>query len=960
MKNLRSRFRLAGALFFLSGALGLGYELIWIRKAALVVGASQIALSTVLTTFFLGLGIGGLVVGRRLRTARISPLRIYGLFEIGIGLYALAFPSLFVGIETLYGLLYPAVAGSAAALFVLRFLLLFALCLPPTFLMGGTLPLLLDGLVREDRGIGSQTSLLYGLNILGAVAGVIATSYLAIPSLGMNGTSRAAGLCNLLLGAAALWLFRDSRPLHDAGERLARPAPRFVALAFSTGAVAIAWQICHARFFSLLDVTTVYGTAMLLALWLLGLALGSLVLSPLLRRRVDPLGVVAGAQLLVPLAGLYTFRAAALVDFSFVLGAQRSADGGVVPIDTMQVLPKAAFWSEELDAIFFGPLVQIGLVVLAPVVLMGVCLPALIAAATRRAAGLRAVSGSLVFWNTLGSSTGAFAAGYLLLPLLGLHRTLAAIAIASLAVGVLAWRARGGGTTSGTARLAPAALLAAGTLATVGFLLLGGDLTRYAIETFGYEMDGEERLAEVVEGAVGTAYVYDSDDHVLLASGAVAFASASKHGPSAQAIQGHLPVLFFPGKGTPQRCLGIGIGSGQSFGALLRYPVESLDVVDIFPGLVELSLAHFEPYNHGLGNDERVRFHFDDGRHFVERAPTGHYDVVSMEPPPPRADGVYSLYSADFYREVSRILTPRGVFMQWLPMYRVTPKDALGIIATQASVFPATFVMKQGDEDFMVLSYTRRPTFDVAEIRLRAERFAEERMLSGRKWSPRCAHEIASFEGIASMILTGPETIARLEVGEVYRDDTQRLAYGTGDRWLLRRYRAEVSRISFASVPQTPISELAGYYSPPLDAAQIATVESERAAALEFYSAVDPLRLERWEAMARNGENRRARVRGHLSLAAAHDVRLHKSESFDRLRSAVEIDPGNDDPRDVELARRIVRNHYAVYRDETAGFVDQMRRDHPEVPLVLAMVEVYDAVERIEVERRSRYLFPDR
>ena len=89
-------------------------------------------------------------------------------------------------------------------------------------------------------------------------------------------------------------------------------------------------------------------------------------------------------------------------------------------------------------------------------------------------------------------------------------------------------------------------------------------------------------------------------------------------------------------------------------------------------------------------------------------------------------------------------------------------------------------------------------------------------------------------------------------------------------------------------------------------------------------------------------------------------MRLYKSKSFDRLRSAVEIDPGNDDPRDVELARRIVRNHYAVYRNETAGFVDQMRRDHPEAPLVLAMGEVYDAVERIEVERRSRYLFPER
>jgi spermidine synthase len=219
---------------------------------------------------------------------------------------------------------------------------------------------------------------------------------------------------------------------------------------------------------------------------------------------------------------------------------------------------------------------------------------------------------------------------------------------------------------------------------------------------------------EVVEDAVGTASVYESEEHVLLASGAVAFASAAKHGPSPQAIQGHLPVLFFPGDGTPRRCLGIGLGSGQSFAALLMYPISSLDVVDISPGLVDLSLRRFAEYDHGLAEDARVRFHFDDGRHFVERATDGQYDVVSMEPPPPHADGVFSLYSVDFYREVRRVLAREGVFMQWLPLYRVTPRDALGIIRTQAAVFPQTFLMKQADEDFMVLSFKGDPSFSTA------------------------------------------------------------------------------------------------------------------------------------------------------------------------------------------------------------------------------------------------------
>ena len=194
---------LAGTLFTLSGALGLGYQLIWIRKATLIVGASQIALATVLTSFFLGLAFGSLWVGAHLRSRRLSPLFVYGLFEAAIGIYALGFPFLFEAVEGAYGVLYPYAAGDSQILFLLRFALLFLLFIVPTFFMGGTLPLLLDGIVERNASIGSLTSLFYGLNIVGAVIGVLLTGYFAIPSLGMNGTSLAAGVGNLSIAAVA-------------------------------------------------------------------------------------------------------------------------------------------------------------------------------------------------------------------------------------------------------------------------------------------------------------------------------------------------------------------------------------------------------------------------------------------------------------------------------------------------------------------------------------------------------------------------------------------------------------------------------------------------------------------------------------------------------------------------------------------------------------------------------------
>jgi hypothetical protein len=209
------------------------------------VGASQIALATVVTSYFLRMGLGSAAVARWLRGRRWSPLFVYGLFEAGIGVFALAFPLLFRGLEGAYGLLYPVFEAHAAGLFLLRFGLVFALFLVPTFFMAGTLPLLLDGLVARDRSVGALTSFLYGLNILGAVMGALVTSYFAIPRLGMNGTSLAAGCCNLAIGAVALVSFRGLKPLHLQEAAGASAAPgRFYA---QQGPEGLARSECDAQ-----------------------------------------------------------------------------------------------------------------------------------------------------------------------------------------------------------------------------------------------------------------------------------------------------------------------------------------------------------------------------------------------------------------------------------------------------------------------------------------------------------------------------------------------------------------------------------------------------------------------------------------------------------------------------------------------------------------------------------------
>ena len=1016
MKTSRS-LPIATTLFFLSGALGLGYELVWIRKAALVVGASQIALSTVLTSFFLGIALGSYFVGTRLRAKRYSPLFVYGLFEVAIGVFALAFPWLFELLELLYGSLYPSVQGSALLLFATRFLLLFVLILPPTFFMGGTLPLLLDGLVAEDRNVGSRTSFLYGVNILGAVLGVLATCYWALPWLGMNGTSQAGGVGNIAIGVFAMAYFSRLPRLHEAPAERPRLGAFFPLAAFASGLIAIGYQIAWARYFTLFNTMTVYITAILLAVYLLALAGGSFLLAPMLRVGLRPLRVLAAVQAFVPLAVIGCLTLWRTADYRVALRGVKLPQGGGDLSATREIdvgyREFFTFVSESLDATFFAPLLQISLVLFLPVLLLGMGLPSLIAGATVRSEDLRGVAGRLVFWNTVGASAGGFFAGYALIPLLGLHGSLALLGLGSLALAFAAvWK--GGERTAAPPEeqtrqerkrqqgAAPSfrwylgwELLAIGVSAVVlgWFAFAREDITRETVRDWGYGRDSGAvrsglQLARIHEGPLATSFVFDGPESTQIGSGHVSLAVLYKNEPSTQAIQGHVPVLLYPGEEMPEDCLGICLGTGQSFGALLLYPeIEKLDVVDISPGIIELSLETYQDVNHGLGTDHRVEPHLDDGRHFVDRAPDDAYDIISMEPPPPTADGVASLYSKEFYDSVHRILRPGGVFMQWLPLYRVTPLDAVGIVKTQAAVFPQTFVVKVGRDDFMVLSYPETPKFSIEAMRERLEVFRKERLIAGRKWHPACQFEIASVGGVLSTLVLAPEDISRLEGPETYHDETQLLSYSSGDRELLRLYRGPaLSLMSFRALGLSQIRAFAQFFHPPLERAEHAALSRDRAisltffdpyshpaplaeraplqsaerqAKIEFIQGLDFLALDRKLAQFEGVQDRAAKQGLAFSIARAFDGQLDKRRAFEWVRRAIAIDPSVGHEACKRLVSLIARNHIVPYQDIVREEIAKTAQAFPSSPIVAVLRGVLAQFNEEDRKRKATYWAPD-
>ena len=508
-----------------------------------MVGASQIALSTVLTSFFLGLALGSLVVGKYWRSRRYSPLFVYGIFEAGIGLYAFAFPLLFACVESAYAALYGVAAGSAAALFLLRFGLLFVLFLLPTFFMGGTLPLLLDGLVERDVSVGSHTSVLYGLNIAGAVLGVLLTGYLAIPSLGMNGTSMAAGVGNLAIAAMALLAFRRTPPLHlpaTAGAREPGPGAFFCVLVFLSGFAAIGYQVAWARYFSLFKTASVYLTAILLAVFLAALALGSIAMGRLLATGVRPLRVVA---LLQPIAALPRALQPGLVDPGRLQPYRYRVRGG-----TQLVLRQRGRRLHLLRPPFPGGTGH---------------LPSRAAAGNgaarphcRRNQAQRRIAARLRTAGVLEHGGGQRRGIRLWLcadTCVRSRRALFALTLVTLALGAATESrlglesGRGGRWNIGWGHALCALSLAA------GIYFMQGDLSREVVsdEGVGRQVD-DARLVDLVEGPLTTASVFAGPKNRYIAAGNQILAVVRRGELPVQVIEGHLPALFYPQPGTPR------------------------------------------------------------------------------------------------------------------------------------------------------------------------------------------------------------------------------------------------------------------------------------------------------------------------------------------------------------------------------------------------------------------------
>ncbi len=711
----RARFRrqrtvlATTALFFVSGATALIYQTVWNRELHLVFGTSTFAVATVLAAFMLGLALGGGWMGRHAdRIAR--PLRVYGLLEVGIGLYALLFPTLVGAITPLYLEIHRAFQPGPALFGTIQFVLVGGLLLLPTAAMGATLPLLARFATTALGAAGDRIGTLYAVNTAGAVGGTWLAGFVLLPSLGLWTTTVLAATANLVLGLAALVLDRwYGAPLGALDEDVIPPveAPaglKPVAAAMGlAGFSSLVYEVTWTRVLGLTVGASVYGFSVMLLAFLAGIALG---------------GKLGGG----------------LADRLFAQGGTRAVLWGLATVELavallsyglMYVFPELPFWyvwlfdglgaADRPAMMWVTSLVLAGWVMSPPAVLMGVAFPLAVRAVVGRDGALGGPVGTIYAANTLGGVAGAFGAGFLLLPVVGIQRTILVAALVNM--------------LAATTLLAPlggrAWALGVGAAASLGALfslapppwdpmLMTSGMYHYVTSFDDHSRAGIRRYARELydlvfyeEGFSSVVTVAKSrkTDNIWLANNGKVDASTTSDMPT-QVLCSLLPMQFRENR---DEVLLIGLASGITAGAIATLgDVGSLEIVELEPA-IERAARFFDEHNRHVLDDPRVTLIANDGRNYLLMAPEHTYDVIVSEPSNPWITGVSNLFTREFWEMGKQRLKPGGVWSQWVQMYGMDDRDLRTLLATFASVYPHVVVYATIEDADLVLIGSDQP-----------------------------------------------------------------------------------------------------------------------------------------------------------------------------------------------------------------------------------------------------------
>ena len=653
---------LLGCVFLVSGSVSLIYQVLWMKELSLLFGNTAQAAATTLTAFFLGLALGGWG-GGKIASRLKNPLRVYGVLELCIALSALLYFILFDAYTSLYPRLYQSLGHQRETFLLLKFLLGIAALLPASFFMGGTLPLLAQHVVRSRNALGRGGSALYAINTLGAVFGVYLAGFHLPPLIGFDRTYLLAMAVNVGIGLVILLAARRIQPpprdragvaeeVHDDPESTATWR-RIRGLAFLTGFVTLALEVLWTHMFAQVLHNSVYTFSIILITFLAALAAGSVLAHVLIRKKTSttatPLCLLVMGGILVA-ASPFLFNA--LTDGLSYHGQNQG-------------------WVAYQLRVFG----LAGAVIFLPTLLLGSVFPYLLRLSQDAGRGAGRTVGNLVAINTTGAILGSLFAGFGLLGMFGLWRSIRFTAVLALYGIPLVPR------RSGKKRNLP--------WGPALFILLVVALMDFGNPALVKVEEGAEQVLEVWEGSSGVVAVvrYEGGLRIKVDNHYGLGGSASRvH----ERRQGLVPLTLHP---NPEDVFFLGLGTGITASAAMQPAVKSVTVCELIPDAITAAEKYFEPFTDGLFADLRTQVIAEDGGTFL-RATGARFDVIVADLFIPWKAGVGSLYSRELFETARARLKPGGIFAQWLPLFQMSREEFDIVARTMMDVFPQVTVWR--------------------------------------------------------------------------------------------------------------------------------------------------------------------------------------------------------------------------------------------------------------------------
>jgi spermidine synthase len=683
-------------LFIGSGCAALIYEIVWFQVLQLVVGASAVSLAILLGTFMGGMFAGSLLITRYVSVAE-HPLRVYAKLEGMIG----AAGAMLIVLMPLVGRLYTAADGGGTASIVLRAAVSVILLLPATVLMGATLPAISRYVEATPTGI-AWLGFFYGGNILGAVIGCLIAGFYLLRVYDLTIASLTAVGLNVIVATGAFLLsmrapyvpggaiydrpsFADSTKnarSSDAARYRAcasRTAPTegiYVVIALS-GLTALGAEVVWTRLLSLLFGATTYAFSIILAVFLVGLGIGSAIGSMLVRNTSNARATLGWVQLFLAFATAY----------GAWMAAQQLPHWPVDP----SLAP--AWFNFQID------LARALFTMLPAAVLWGASFPLAVAAAAQPRDGANIESkadtgvtvGRVYAANTLGAIAGSLLTGLVCVPMIGTQgaqQVLIVVSMISAAVALAPLLRASRRATFAFSLTLICALWATANVRPVpaGLVAWGRTLASQGEPHALYVGEGMNSSVAVTEEANGWR-----NFHV---SGKVE-ASTEPQDMRLQRLLGHLTALM--NENGPSRVLVVGFGAGVTAGAISIHPaVERMVICELEPLIPQVVSTYFSEANYGVASNPKVQIVYDDARHYVLTT-REKFDVITSDPIHPWVKGAATLYTKEYFEHVKEHLNPGGVVTQWVPLYESTEDAVRSELATFFQVFPNGTVWRNDD-----------------------------------------------------------------------------------------------------------------------------------------------------------------------------------------------------------------------------------------------------------------------